>query len=96
MERWHKPANHIEANRIKQLDLPGIVAFLQANSEAPNDPADPHIQAIAMIDRLANALIDALDGNDWHDVQARTGHRAAKCMEIVDVCNDALAYLLAK
>jgi hypothetical protein len=81
---------------MKPLDLPGIVAFLKANSEAPNDPADPHMQAIAQIDRMANALVDALDGNEWQDVHARTKHRAAKCMEIVDVCDDALAYLLGK
>jgi len=80
---------------MKLLDLPAVVAFLKANSENPQDPNDPHMQAIATIDRLANALVDVAD-DDWHEVQAHTGHCAARSMEIVSVGYDALAYLLAK
>ena len=81
---------------MKPLDLPGIVAFLKANSEAPNDPSDPHMQAIAMMDRLANALVFYADGDGWHALQARTGYSEAQCREMVAVNSDALAYLLAK
>ena len=81
---------------MKPLDLPAVVAFLQANSEAPQDPSDLHMQAIAHIDRLANALVDATDGESWYRVQFRTGLNLEKCKNVVEVSGDALAYLLGK
>jgi hypothetical protein len=96
MGRGHKPENHLEANRMKPLDLPAVVAFLKANSENPADPGDPYMQAIAHIDRLANALIDANDGDSWYRVQFRTGLSPEKCKNVVEVSGDALAYLLGK
>ena len=81
---------------MKPLDLPGIVAFLKANSEAPNDPSDPYMQAITHIDRLANAAVDFADGESWHDVAYRTGYSEARCKAMLDVRSDALAYLLGK
>jgi hypothetical protein len=81
---------------MKPLDLPAVVAFLKANSENPADPADPHMQAIAHIDRLANALVFYADGDGWQALQARTGYSEAQCREMVAVNGDALAYLLAK
>jgi hypothetical protein len=81
---------------MKHLDLTAVVAFLKANSEAPNDPANPYMQAIAQIDRLANAAVDFADGESWHDIAYRTGYSEARCKAMLDVRSDALAYLLEK